>query len=454
MKEQSQQLSFDELNHLFAQLNPLDVERFYTAYSLWSTQQRLQTLQTQIDDIHRDIAENTERLEQVHPSALALATLARLQSNGVSDIAILDRMLERGEEWLDRTMQLLEYCEKIGFISDGYTKWCEHALEGAYDWIDSMQEQEAADSADPAPIEPALSEVLVDSGSSGSNEQIETHENGEPANEQMEELFLQKLMSDESQDAEARVNGENAEDEASMLDTTLKIRAISQPAPSETLPVGDNDQPAQSEHFTLPTEQETRPEDVEATPVLTETHIWQQETNAESVEATPVLAETYSEQTEVTMMVVEEPQELQELQARPGLSENIIETLKPSQILEYTHETVYSDEFAYNAQGLMNKQEPGQSQDEILPTNGPNDQHSSDPIEPSRDETPLADHIDESLAAPSFGTIYSIDQVETPNWVAAVEPEQESNGQVAHKNVPVKRKKGFWRTLLAILFHV
>ena len=99
-----------------------------------------------------------ECLEQVHPSALALATLARLQAHGVSDITVLDRMLERGEEWLNRTMQRLEYCEKIDVISDGYTKWCEHALEGAYDWIDSMQEQEAVHSA-PDELPPSASAI-------------------------------------------------------------------------------------------------------------------------------------------------------------------------------------------------------------------------------------------------------------------------------------------------------
>ncbi len=363
MKEQSQQLSFDQLNHFFAQLNPLDVEQFYTAYSLWSTQQRIQTLQAQIDDIHRDIAENIERLEQVHPSALALATLARLQANGVSDIAILDRMLERGEEWLDRTMQRLDYCEKIDFITGGYTKWCEHALEGAYDWIDSMQEQEAANSS---LVEPTFSEIRKHSGSI---EQNETVENGEPANSLMEELLLQKLMSDDTEEAEKAEdtvniqNAVNAVNEASMLDTTLKIRAISHPAPAETSSAGDNTQLVPSEHHALPTEQESQPEDVESTPILTETRIWQQESQPESVEATPVLAETHSERTEVTMM-----------------------------------------------------------------------------------------SVDESQAAPASGTSYSTDQMETPDWSAALE--QGNTTQTGHRNVSVKRKKGFWRTLLAILFHI
>lgn len=304
MKEQAPQLSPNELNSLFAQLNPFDVEQFYTAYQLWSVRQRIQTLQALMDAIQRDIAENTEYLEQVHPSALALATLARLQAHGVSDIAVLDRMLERGEEWLDRTMQRLEYCETIDVISGDYTKWCEHALEGAYDWIDSMQGQATVDFA---PIELPASEPDTRE-ENGSIEHEETRENSEPADEMIEELFLQKLMSDDTETTEAidetvnAENGENGEDAASMptmLDTTLKIRAVAQPAKQETAPEtsniddadnvenADNALPMPSELTIPPTEQETRPE---------------------AVESTPVLEETQAEQTDVTSIAVEEQQ--------------------------------------------------------------------------------------------------------------------------------------------------
>ncbi|MEO8970418.1 MAG: hypothetical protein ABI406_02325 [Ktedonobacteraceae bacterium] len=275
MKEQAQQLSSDELNSLFAQLNPLDVEQFYTAYQLWNTQQRMQTLQALIDAIQRDIVENTEHLEQVHPSPLALATLACLQSNGVSDVAILDHMLERGEEWLDRTMQRLEYCEKLDVISGDYTKWCEHALEGAYDWIDSMLRQEAVDTSS---IKPTFSETTV-RGYQGPAAQAAAHENSEG----MEELFFQKLMSDDLE------NEEEAELDASLLETTLKVGALPQPAKQETVPDTSNTQPTQPALNMLPVEQDRQPE---------------------AVEATPVLAETEAGHTDVKMMVVEEPQDV------------------------------------------------------------------------------------------------------------------------------------------------
>src|SRR5438105_12157257 len=106
----------NQVNQLFAHLNPQDVEQFYTAYQQWILQQRITELQTDITNLQQRIAQNHTQMEQAHPSAIALATLARLQSNGVTDTALLDRMLARGETWLDQTMQRLDYCEQWNFI--------------------------------------------------------------------------------------------------------------------------------------------------------------------------------------------------------------------------------------------------------------------------------------------------------------------------------------------------
>ncbi len=474
MKELSQHLSSDKLHLLFAQLNPFDVEQFYTAYSLWSTQQRIQELQTQIDSLHQDIAANMERQEQVRPSALALATLARLQSNGVSDITVLDGMLDRGEAWLDHTIQHLEYCERLNVIRDGYTTWCEHALEGAYDWIDSIQGQETENSSLLPSDSPALREFTE------SIEQNDTGENGEPGSEIIEALFLQKLMSD---DTEISAPSEFTEDTAFMLDITLKMPVTPKPEAGETLSLANNVQSAPSEHFTLPTEQETDPEEVEATPVLVETQIWQsellpeeveatpvleeaqswqQETTPERVETTPVLEETPSEQTIIPIPVIEEPQALQtEPQQSLDQSAMSIETLEPFQVEEYTQEPVYVYE-PEEAQEPVNaqepafksehtRQEPADSQGKTSPIQ---DQHDSNPGEALSETVPPVEYIAEPPSASSFDTIYSVDQIETPNWVAAVEPEEESSVQAEHKSTPIKRNKGFWRTMLAFIFHV
>src|SRR5947199_10811230 len=130
-------------------------------------------------------------MRQAHPSAIALAALARLQSYGVTDIDLLERMLERGEAWLDQTMQRLAYCEQFDFIRNNYTEWCEHALDGAYDWIDSMQH------ASSSPEESSLADTSTNPAA---------NTNG-VLDEATEEILLQKLMSDE---------------EAFMLEPTLK----------------------------------------------------------------------------------------------------------------------------------------------------------------------------------------------------------------------------------------
>src|SRR5947209_4547087 len=141
----------EQFAEIYAQLDPQEVEEFYSGYHLWKLQQRASILEKQIEILREHRRENSERIEQSRPSAVSLAVLARLQANGVYDVELLDRMLERGEEWLDKTMQHLDYCEQVeDFIRGDYTQWCRHALEGAYDWIDSMLEA-GETSSEPAP---------------------------------------------------------------------------------------------------------------------------------------------------------------------------------------------------------------------------------------------------------------------------------------------------------------
>ncbi len=139
----------DDLSQVYSRLNQLDVEQFYTGYQWWITHRRINVLKEEIDTLRLQIDENAQYMQHARPPAVALATLARLQANGVDDLDLLDRMLEQGEEWLDLIMQRLDYCEQLDFIHDNYTQWCEHALEGAYDWIDSMRDAEVDTSPPP-----------------------------------------------------------------------------------------------------------------------------------------------------------------------------------------------------------------------------------------------------------------------------------------------------------------
>ena len=195
-----------ELSTIFVLLDSQDVEQFYASYQLWLLQQQMAGVQAQIQNISQQLTQNQEQLQHVQPSAIALSTLACLQAHDVNDNDLLDRLLERGEAWLDRIMQRLAYCEKFDFIRGNYTEWCEHALEGAYDWIDSVAEAstEGSDSLSPHELPVISTPVDVDA-------------TNVPQVQTTEEMLLQKLMSDE--------------DEALMSTPTLKIASITPTPP-------------------------------------------------------------------------------------------------------------------------------------------------------------------------------------------------------------------------------
>jgi hypothetical protein len=201
MSEKIEQQYPSEVSQVYAQLKQQDVEQFYTGYQWWKIRERISALQAEIGTLRQQIDENVQYMQEVRPPAVALATLARLQANGVHDLELLDRMLERGEGWLDLIMQRLDYCEQLEFIPDNYTQWCEHALEGAYDWIDSMRGADAL-----APF--AASSDTVDLISA----------------EATEELLLRKLTSEE----------EEEEEKAQPLEITLRDATLllSPPAPA------------------------------------------------------------------------------------------------------------------------------------------------------------------------------------------------------------------------------
>ena len=210
MSNTSPHYNAGNIGALFAQLNRKDVEEFYVCYQYWNLQHQIEVLQFHLNDVRKQIIENTERMQEVQPTAIELATLARLQSNGVSDVDLLDRMLARGESWLDRTMQRLDYFEKLDdFISDDYTQWCQHALEGAYDWIDTVLDGNATSQRTTATTLATTEDVKEE-------ELIQA----------TEELFLQKISADE--------------DEALMQETTLKRPSITIADLEEVVPTSED----------------------------------------------------------------------------------------------------------------------------------------------------------------------------------------------------------------------
>ncbi|HEY1353450.1 MAG TPA: hypothetical protein VGF67_27900 [Ktedonobacteraceae bacterium] len=160
---------------VFARLPEQEIEQFYARYQLWLLRRRVPILQKQIETLDEHLAENQQVMQSLQPAAIALAVLARLQASGVSNVELLDQLLARGEGWLDRMMQRLDYCEQVqDFIQGDYTQWCYRSLDGAYDWIDTLL------------------------GSANGRE--EPRPSVEETTEATEELLLQRLRQDDEEE--------------------------------------------------------------------------------------------------------------------------------------------------------------------------------------------------------------------------------------------------------------
>lgn len=188
----------DQLHTLFSRLHPQDVEDFYHSYQHWILQEHIQSLQGQIAIIQQSITENGRQMKALQPSPIAHATLARLRIHGVEDIDVLDRLLEHDDSWLNHTLELLEQCEHLGFIQENYTQWCEYALEGAYDWITSIDvnNQDTQDTHDDQ-YTSEIHDSLTVAAKPGPQE-------SDMLPQVTEEELLQKLMSEEDEETVKR----------------------------------------------------------------------------------------------------------------------------------------------------------------------------------------------------------------------------------------------------------
>jgi hypothetical protein len=261
MSNPSPQNIASNIGAVFAQLSQQDIEEFYINYQHWNLRHQIEVLQIKLQDLRKQIMVNTERLQDVQPTAIELATLARLQSKGVSDVDLLDRMLEQGESWLDRTMQRLDYLELLDdFIRDDYTQWCHHALEGAYDWIDSVLDGNT----------PSLSSAAA------------TKE--EALTEATEELFLQKISNDE---------------ESVMLETTMKRPSIIIADLAESIPSTEDTLVAVE---AAPTPENTTPvlEEINQVATISATELPAEEVNIQEHETDEVLPAELSDATDIT----------------------------------------------------------------------------------------------------------------------------------------------------------
>ncbi len=121
---------------------PLEaMQQVANSYMAWYVEKATQELDETIDRLRTELEGNDKQEAVFKPSASELESMRRLQSNRVNDVDLLDRLVERGEDWLVLTMQRLDYFERAGLSPNDYPAWCEHALSGAYDWIDASRLQ-------------------------------------------------------------------------------------------------------------------------------------------------------------------------------------------------------------------------------------------------------------------------------------------------------------------------
>ena len=127
------------ITQLYEQIPLGAMQQVADSYMTWYVEKATHQLDEAIAQLRAELEENDKQEALFKPSGAELDAMRRLQSNKVADIDLLDRLVERGEEWLVLTMHRLDYFERAGLAPTDYPGWCEHALIGAYDWIDAAR---------------------------------------------------------------------------------------------------------------------------------------------------------------------------------------------------------------------------------------------------------------------------------------------------------------------------
>lgn len=121
---------------IYEQLPFEALQQVADSYMAWYVDRVTHQLDDTMTNLRAELRENDQREASFRPSPLELEAIERLQRSGVTAVDLLDRMVEQGDDWLRVTMSRLDHFEKTGLAPKDYSVWCEHALGGAYDWID------------------------------------------------------------------------------------------------------------------------------------------------------------------------------------------------------------------------------------------------------------------------------------------------------------------------------
>ncbi|MGE5335751.1 MAG: hypothetical protein ACM3N4_13695 [Nitrososphaerota archaeon] len=121
---------------IYEQIPLQAMQQVSESYLSWYVERVTSELDKTTAGLRSELRENDAKEASFRPSPNELAAIERLQRSGVTGMDLLDRMVEQGEDWLMLTMRRLDHFERTGLAPKDYSTWCEHALGGAYDWID------------------------------------------------------------------------------------------------------------------------------------------------------------------------------------------------------------------------------------------------------------------------------------------------------------------------------
>ncbi|HEX5546067.1 MAG TPA: hypothetical protein VFX24_01585, partial [Ktedonobacterales bacterium] len=134
---------------IYEQIPLQAMQQVSESYMSWYVERVTSELDRTTAGLRSELRENDAKEAGFRPSPNELAAIERLQRSGVTGMDLLDRMVEQGEDWLMLTMRRLDHFERTGLAPKDYSTWCEHALGGAYDWID--HERLATSGSAPSP---------------------------------------------------------------------------------------------------------------------------------------------------------------------------------------------------------------------------------------------------------------------------------------------------------------
>ncbi|HEX8996966.1 MAG TPA: hypothetical protein VF812_13135 [Ktedonobacterales bacterium] len=152
---------------LYEQIPLEAMQRVNDSYMAWYVTRVTQSLDETMSSLRSELRDNDAKEASYRPSPAELSAIERLQRSGVTGVDLLDRMVEQGEDWLVLTMRRLDHFERTGLAPKDYSTWCEHALSGAYDWID--HERIAASGSNATASGPARPAAPAASGSGNGN---------------------------------------------------------------------------------------------------------------------------------------------------------------------------------------------------------------------------------------------------------------------------------------------